>query len=414
MAREYIPDAIDGAAPGLEIRTRIGRLHPSDDDASVAFTTLTNKQLEGIPVAQKLPSGKFRYLDKNGQEITKQEAMDIAGGVVYYQQAANPSKGRLRLSGSFVSEDDARTIASESRAASDVADLRDLNNLDVIDEEMPDDGDEHDLDDTQGKDPWCFALHQCLLFAIVLMISLGSVCLATTQDMPLLEGTKLSPTFGYEARAYAHGASVQLVANTDADSWFASMSAQDQRLLGSMPISACFHVAAMMVVTGCGWRHLHKSCLYIAFTCALVVACLYLTSQRSPFLLGGTDGSTSLATKQGVQLLGGPNFSTVYGCETQAYSNSDPMQLAHNMETESQRGNIPAGGIGFPGVTAPISIALQVAAMMAVSESCCRYLYSSRLAFPVTLAVAFASFSWAYQRTHLLLEGQEMPLQLES
>jgi len=99
---------------------------------SVALTTLSNKKLEGIPVAQKIADKKFRYLDASGNEIAKQKALESTGGIVYYQDAVDPSRGRLRHRGTFVSEDDARTIVSGSRAGSDVANLRELEEHEAI------------------------------------------------------------------------------------------------------------------------------------------------------------------------------------------------------------------------------------------------------------------------------------------
>merc|ERR1719163_633646 len=124
--------------PGLEIK-RIRRLDPSDSGESthsMALTSLSRMGLEhaDIPIAQKIGHKKFKYLDVNGKEISKAEAMDKAGGVAFYQDAAAPTKGRLRLNGSFVSADDARTVVSGSRASNsgDVANLRDLEGFDVL------------------------------------------------------------------------------------------------------------------------------------------------------------------------------------------------------------------------------------------------------------------------------------------
>merc|ERR1719183_678704 len=85
--------------PGLEIK-RIRRLDPSDSGESthsMALTSLSRMGLEhaDIPIAQKIGQKKFKYLDANGKEISKAEAMDKAGGVAFYQDAAAPTKGRL-------------------------------------------------------------------------------------------------------------------------------------------------------------------------------------------------------------------------------------------------------------------------------------------------------------------------------
>jgi len=132
MACGRISDAKVGSAPGLEIRQRIDG--PSSEGGesvhSVALTTLSSKRLDGIPVAQKVGEKKFRYFDSSGKQLTQQQAMALAGGVVYYPTIQDPSKGRLRHHGRFVSEHDARTIVSGSRAGSDVANIRDLDGFD--------------------------------------------------------------------------------------------------------------------------------------------------------------------------------------------------------------------------------------------------------------------------------------------
>jgi hypothetical protein len=285
-ARECIPDAIDGAAPGLEIRGRIGRLRPSDDDTSVALTSLTNKGLEGIPIAQRLLNGKLVYLDTNGphaREITKVEAMGIAGGIVYYQHATDPSKGRLRLRGSFVSEDGARTIVSESRAASDVADLRDLDNLGVIDEEWW-------ADDVEtGRKPWCIAPIPCLLLAILLMSALGSLCSATREEALLLESPTFSATPGYETQAHAYGDAPPSIKSTEAESKLAKFSESCRRVPSMLlPVSIAVHVAAVMALTSCICCHLCNRRLAFAFSCAIVAAYVYLARQLFDVLLDGT------------------------------------------------------------------------------------------------------------------------------
>jgi len=100
---------------------------------NLALTFLTNKQLECIPVAQKIDAKHVRYLDSAGNELTKEEAMALAGGVIYYQEATDPHKGRFRQRGAFVSEDVARAIVELiacSRAGSDVGDIHDLASKD--------------------------------------------------------------------------------------------------------------------------------------------------------------------------------------------------------------------------------------------------------------------------------------------
>jgi len=96
---------------------------------NVALTFLSDKHLECIPVAQRIDAKQLRYLNNGGDELTKEEAMALAGGVIYYQDATDPHKGRFRQRGVFVSEDVARAIAEFiacSRAGSDVADVLDL------------------------------------------------------------------------------------------------------------------------------------------------------------------------------------------------------------------------------------------------------------------------------------------------
>lgn len=144
MAREFIPDAVEGSAPSLEIKRHIGRVAPSEGGESahsVALTNLSNMRLDGVPIAQKIAEKKFNYLDVSGNLIAKDDAMKVAGGVVYYQDSADPSKGRLRHRGTFVSTDDARTIVSGSRASntSDIANLQDVEDCDVLPSVMEDD-----------------------------------------------------------------------------------------------------------------------------------------------------------------------------------------------------------------------------------------------------------------------------------
>jgi len=132
MACSRISDAKVGSAPGLEIRQRADRASSEGGESvhSVALTALSNKRLDGIPIAQKVGEKIFRYFDSNGNQVTKQQAMALAGGVAYYPEVEDPSKGRLRRHGAFVSEHDARTIVSGSRAGSDVSNIRDLDGLD--------------------------------------------------------------------------------------------------------------------------------------------------------------------------------------------------------------------------------------------------------------------------------------------
>merc|ERR1712232_1404137 len=97
---------------------------------SQAVSHLTSMGLHGIPIVEKV-NGELMYSDANGNRITKKEAMDVADGVAYYlsENRADPTKGRLRHRGTFVSKDDASTVVSRSRSGnnSDVANLRDLD-----------------------------------------------------------------------------------------------------------------------------------------------------------------------------------------------------------------------------------------------------------------------------------------------
>jgi len=181
MAREHIPDAREGSAPGLEIRHRIGRLVASEGSQpvhSVALTTLSNKHLEGIPIAQKIAEKKFRYLDSSGKEVTKQKAMGMADGVVYYQEVVDPSKGRLRYRGTFVSEDDARTIVSGSRGGSDVANIRDFGwddeNLHSIKEET-EEAQQNIAEEAQKSKKTVNAGLLLRLFALVLFMAVSTL-----------------------------------------------------------------------------------------------------------------------------------------------------------------------------------------------------------------------------------------------
>jgi len=132
MACSHISDAKFGSAPGLEIRKRID--HPSSEGGesvhTVALTTLSSKRLDGIPIAQKVGEKMFHYFDKDGNQLTKQQAMALAGGVAYYPDVQDPSKGRFRCNGAYASENYARTLLTGSRAGSDIANIGDLDGFD--------------------------------------------------------------------------------------------------------------------------------------------------------------------------------------------------------------------------------------------------------------------------------------------
>merc|ERR1719230_272391 len=95
----------------------------------MASTALTHKNLEGMPIAQKVGPKKFRYFAWEGNEITKEVASLIAGGNIWYQDEADPTKGVVRRRGQYASESDARSHLSASKVGcdNDIANLADLD-----------------------------------------------------------------------------------------------------------------------------------------------------------------------------------------------------------------------------------------------------------------------------------------------
>ncbi|CAK0850809.1 unnamed protein product [Prorocentrum cordatum] len=170
-------DTTVGSALDLEIRQRIDRTFSQGGESarSVALTYLSSKRLDGIPIAQQVGEKRFVYLDSNGNRLTKEEAMALAGGVAYYSEAADPSKGRLRRHGGFVSELDARTIVEVSRAGIDVASIRDLDRFDGNSHSV-----EEDMEEPQKDKAKTVALTEKignakLLSRLFLLVLLGAI-----------------------------------------------------------------------------------------------------------------------------------------------------------------------------------------------------------------------------------------------
>ena len=88
---------------------------PEDEgDITGALAALAAKGLHGVPVAQRVGDKAFDYYDHHGNRLSKEQALALCGGVAYYVEVENPSGGRLRRRGAFVSESDARAILSGS------------------------------------------------------------------------------------------------------------------------------------------------------------------------------------------------------------------------------------------------------------------------------------------------------------
>lgn len=134
----------DMTSPGLEI-TLARQSAPSvsgESTHSMASTTLVAKDLAGMPIAHKVGHRQFVFNDWKGNEITREEALRIAGGYIWYQNEADPTEGCVRRrDGRYGREDDARSHLSASRVgcSSDIANLADFegeNRLqDVLEEE---------------------------------------------------------------------------------------------------------------------------------------------------------------------------------------------------------------------------------------------------------------------------------------
>jgi hypothetical protein len=141
-----IPEAVPGSAPGLEIAGHGAQMAPASvggrSKSSVA-TTLSDKGLAGVPIAVKCVSnttGKpyYRYRNSAGSGYYISEAHVKRLGVVWYPNSEDPTKGVLKnpTTGAFVSHAHARTQIGSSVAGSDVANLRDIDELPGIDEDF--------------------------------------------------------------------------------------------------------------------------------------------------------------------------------------------------------------------------------------------------------------------------------------
>lgn len=142
---------------------------------------------EGIPIAQKIADNKFKYLDEDENLISKEEALEKAGGVVWYQDTRNPSKGRLRDHGRYVGPDEARSIASGSRASrcSDVANLRDFEGLESLAAvtEDAEELDEEEVEEIVQVKPvsWRGPVHLAWFVLLALLIFVASRASTSTQ-----------------------------------------------------------------------------------------------------------------------------------------------------------------------------------------------------------------------------------------
>jgi len=173
VGTEYFPDA-PGRAPGLEIKSIGVRLDtPSiggQSHHSVAMTVLSQKGLEGTPIAQKRASSKdWLFLDSIGNEITKQEVKRI--GIAWYQDSLNPSKGRLRdtTTGQFVKHAHARSIIT---GGSDIAVLSEAEEDTMSEPSVPRVGEEVDLSVSKSM--------SCTLLSGLAMIALMVVAIVAT------------------------------------------------------------------------------------------------------------------------------------------------------------------------------------------------------------------------------------------
>ena len=91
-----------------------------------AATTLSNMQLEGVPIAEKVGKKTYRYHDYQGKEIKKDVALHLMGGLVWHVDLTDPSKGSLRCNGRFISLQDARAIVAGSKIGGNPANIRKL------------------------------------------------------------------------------------------------------------------------------------------------------------------------------------------------------------------------------------------------------------------------------------------------
>jgi hypothetical protein len=236
----YYPDQSDSSkgrlrCQGKFISVQDAHAIVSTSNHRVAVTTLASLQLENVPVAQKIDENRFSYLEANGKTLTKEEALKSAEGVVYYQDQFDPSKGRLRCRGTFISVDNARhrVSAFETSNCSSVSNLQNNSGL-------PADGQENVPQDTRSRRPVKFEsqgplrwLAMLALFAIA--ASLASAPTAGTADMKLLE--HLDPKLAQLLEKHARSHCVKAQAGCDRDTRTSfSGSAHDSTSL-SLPLS---------------------------------------------------------------------------------------------------------------------------------------------------------------------------------
>jgi hypothetical protein len=166
---ENIPDAFLGSAPGLEIvGSGACRAPPSvggQSKRSVA-TALSEKGLEGVPIAEKHVSKKtgepywrFRNSAGKGYYIKKADVERL--GFAWYPNSQDPTRGALKnpKTGCFVSHEHARTVVG-SFAGSDVGDLRDVQDpadelSDIDEEELKEQEEEEEEEEGPGVKSIC-------------------------------------------------------------------------------------------------------------------------------------------------------------------------------------------------------------------------------------------------------------------
>jgi len=175
-------------------RQRAGRDAMSEGGESthsMALTHLSSKRLEGCPIAQKVGERKHKYFDSSGKEVTYEQACLIADGVIFYQDSKDPTKGRLRQTGSFIGEDNARTILENSRAGSDagsVANLADLDGHPALGKRMATVKEENDGEDDRKKRGLFGLMRYFIVLALLLAIAASSLPVARNQVAPFDSG----------------------------------------------------------------------------------------------------------------------------------------------------------------------------------------------------------------------------------
>jgi len=210
MASESIPEAEQGCAPGLEIVGKASRTGPPSESGRSKISVashLSDKGLAGVPIATKHfkkgtgePYWRFRNSSGKGCFISKQKVEEL--GVAWYPTDVNdPSKGVLKnpSTGRFISKDDAVTAITGSRAASDIANLNDLQDtpqvvdeddlqdtLQVVDEEEEEESTPDRITAVNTHDTG--SQHVCsFLSASILGFSLFAVGVAMTVQLGLLQ-----------------------------------------------------------------------------------------------------------------------------------------------------------------------------------------------------------------------------------